>query len=70
MKILSLWFMRGGDVQLLISRLYIKIWIKFQTLPKYIQYVEKTYSILLLIVIRPSDGVVKPDGLIGAYRQE
>ena len=33
-------------------------------------YVEKAYTIVLLIAIRPSDGDVKPGGLLGAIREE
>ena len=33
-------------------------------------YVEKAYSTVLLIAIRPSDGDVKPGGPLGAFREE
>ena len=32
--------------------------------------VEKAYSLVLLIAIRPSDGDVKPSGPLGDFREE
>ena len=68
LKIFNLGARRGGDVHFLIARLYITGLDEIPN-PSAVgpMYVEKAYSRLLLIVICPSDGDVKPGGPLGAF---
>ena len=58
---------RGGDIQLLNTRLCIK---GLDLIPNLSAVHILRRHIVLLIAIRPSDGDVKPGGPLGAYRQE
>ena len=67
LKTFNLRARRGGDVHLLIARLYITGLIKFQTLPTV--YMLRKH-IVQLIATHPSDGDVKPAGTLGAFKEE
>ena len=58
---------RGGDVHFLIARLYITV-LDYIPTPSAVRMLRR--HIVLLIAIRPSDGDVKPGGLLGAFREE
>ena len=68
-KIFNLGARRGGNIHFLITRLYIT-WLGLNSKPFRSTCVEKAYSSLLLIAIRPSDGDVTPGGPLGAFRKE
>ena len=67
LKIFNLGARRGGDVHFLIARLYIT---GLDSIPNPSAVRMLRRHIVLLIAIRMSDGDVKPDGPIGAFREE
>ena len=67
LKIFNLGARRGGDVHFLIARLYITS-LNFISNPSTVYMLRR--HIVLLIVIRPSDGGVKLGGPLGAIREE
>ena len=67
LKIFILGARRGEDVHRLIARLYVTGLDQIPN-PSAIQMLRR--HIVLLIAIRPSDGDVKPGGLLGAFREE
>ena len=67
LKIFNLGARRGGDVHSLITRLYIT---GLDLIPNPSAVCMLRRHIVLLIVIRPSDGDVKPGGPLGALREE
>ena len=68
LKIFNLRARRDGDVHFLIARLYIK-GLDYIPNPSAV-YPMLRRHIVLLIAIRPSDGDIKPDGPLGAFREE
>ena len=67
LKIFNLGARRGGNVHFLIARLYITV---LDQIPNPSAVCMLRRHIVLLIVIRPSDGDVKPGGHLGAFREE
>ena len=67
LKIFNLGARRGGDVHFLIARLHVTGLDKI-TNPSAVYMLRR--HIVLLIVIRPSDGHVKPSGPLGVFREE
>ena len=69
LEIFNLGARRGGDVHFLIARVYITSQDKIPNPSALYIYMLRRH-IVLLIVIRPSDGDVKPGGPLGAFRVE
>ena len=67
LKIFNLGARRGGDVHFLIARLYITC---LDYIPNSSAVCMLRRHIVLLIVISPADGDVKPGGPLGAFREE
>ena len=67
LKMFNLRARRGGDVHFLIARLYIT---GLDEIPNPSALCTLRRHIVLLIVIRPSDGDVKPGSPLGAFQEE